>query len=149
LQYPIHIQLDTNGQYLVTFLDIPEAATTADTEGKALVMAVDALESALDFYFDDKRLVPPPSRVKRGQHFVDLPATVAAKAMVHNEMLAKGIKKAKLARRMNMAAPNVERIFHAKHGTKFETLKAAFAALGKKSRLMFDKRVIPSTENCL
>jgi len=135
LQYPIHIELDTNGQYLVTFPDIPEAATTADTEGQALVMAVDALESALDFYFDDKRLVPPPSRVKRGQRFVDLPATVTAKAMLHNEMLTKGIKKAELARRMNMAAPNVERIFHAKHGTKFETLEAAFAALGKKIQI--------------
>jgi antitoxin HicB len=132
LKYPIDLQLDTNGQYLVTFPDIPEAVTAADTKEQALVMAVDALESALDFYFDEKRLVPPPSRVKRGQAFVDLPATVAAKAMLHNEMLATGIKKAELARRMKMAAPNVERIFHAKHGTKFETLEAAFVALGKK-----------------
>lgn len=132
MRYPIRIELDTNRQYLVTFPDIPEAATSADTEAEALVMAIDALESALDFYFDEKRLVPPPSRVKRGQAFVDLPVTVSAKAMLHNEMLAKGIKKAELARRMKMAAPNVERIFHAKHGTKFETLEAAFAALGKK-----------------
>lgn len=132
MRYPIHIELDTNGQYLVTFPDIPEAATAADTEQEALIIAVDALESALDFYFDDKRLVPLPSRVKRGQLFVDLPVTVAAKAMLHNEMLASGIKKAELARRMKMAASNIERIFHAKHGTKFETLEAAFAALGKR-----------------
>ena len=91
LKYPIHVELDTNGQYLVTFPDIPEAVTTSDTKEEALVMAVDALEVALDFYFDEKRLVPPPSRVKRGQAFVDLPATVAAKAMLHNEMLARGI----------------------------------------------------------
>lgn len=132
LKYPIDLQLDTNGQYLVTFPDIPEAATAADTKEEALVVAVDALESALDFYFDERQLVPPPSRVKRDQAFVDLPATVAAKAMLHNEMLATGIKKAELARRMKMAASNVERIFHAKHGTKFETLEAAFAALGKR-----------------
>lgn len=132
MKYPIHIERDTNGQYLVTFPDIPEAVTAADTENEVLEMAVDALESALDFYFDEKRLVPPPSRLKRSQRCVDLPATVAAKAMLHNEMLASGIKKAELARRMKMAASNVERIFHAKHGTKFETLEAAFAALGKK-----------------
>ncbi len=132
MRYPIDLQLDTNGQYLAMFPDIPEAVTAAGTEEEALVMAVDALESALDFYFDEKRFVPSPSRVKRGQEFVDLPATVAAKAMLHNEMLATGIKKAELARRMKMAASNVERIFHAKHGTKFETLEAAFAALGKK-----------------
>lgn len=132
MKYPIDLQFDTNGQYLVTLPDIPEVATAADTREEALVMALDALESALDFYFDEKRLVPPPSKVKRRQPFIDLPATVVAKVMLHNEMLATGIKKAELARRMKMAAPNVERIFHAKHGTKFETLEAAFAALGKK-----------------
>lgn len=132
MKYPIDIKPDTNGQYLVTFPDIPEATTAADTKEEALAMAIDALESALDFYFDDKRPVPAPSKAKRGQTAVDLPATVAAKAMLHNEMLAKGVKKAELARRMKMAAPNVERIFHAKHGTKFETLEAAFSALGKK-----------------
>ena len=132
MKYPIDLRLDTNGQLLITFPDIPEAATAADTEEEAMAQAIDALESALDFYFDERRLVPLPSRVKRGQAFVDLPATVAAKAMLHNELLTTGVKKAELARRMKMAAPNVERIFHAKHRTKFETLEAAFAALGKK-----------------
>jgi antitoxin HicB len=132
LKYPIHIELDTNGQYFVTFPDIPEAATAADTREEALLMAADALESAIDIYFDDKRMVPPPSKVKRGQQSVYLSATVAAKAMLHNEMLAKGIKKAELARRMKIAPSNIERIFHAKHGTKFETLEAAFAALDRK-----------------
>ena len=132
MKYPIDLRLDTNGQLLITFPDIPEAATAADTEEEAMAQAIDALESALDFYFDERRFVPLPSRVKRGQAFVDLPATVAAKAMLHNELLTTGVKKAELARRMKMAAPNVERIFHAKHRTKLETLEAAFAALGKK-----------------
>ena len=74
MKYPIHVELDTNGQYLVTFPDIPEAATAADTKEEAVVMAVDALESALDFYFDEKRLVPLPSKVEHGQQFVDLSA---------------------------------------------------------------------------
>ena len=82
-----------------------------------MVMAVDALESVLDFYFGQKRLVPPPSRIKGGQSFVDLPATVVVKVMLHNEMRATGLKKVELAPRMKMAAPNVERIFHAKHVT--------------------------------
>lgn len=132
MRYPINIALDSNRQYMATFPDIPEAATTADTQEEVLTMAADALEFALDFYFDDKRPVPAPSLPKRGQLTVDLSATVAAKAMLHNEMLARGVKKAELARRMKMAASNVERIFHAKHGTRFETLESAFSALGKK-----------------
>lgn len=131
MKFPVEIGLDDNGEYLVTFPDIPEAVTSGDSEELALRAAVDALESALDFYFDDKRLIPIPGNLKKGQPFITLPGTVSAKALLHNEMLAKGIKKAELARRMNMAPPNIERIFQAKHGTRFETLEAAFRALGK------------------
>jgi antitoxin HicB len=132
MKFPVNIRRDTNGQFLVTFPDIPEAATTIDSERELDAMAVDALESALDIYFDTKRAVPLPSRVKRGQLSVNLPATAAAKAMLHNELLASGVKKAELARRMNIAAPNVERLFQARHATRFDTLEAAFAALGRR-----------------
>jgi len=42
LKYPVDLQLDTNGPYLVIFPDIPEAAMSADTKEEALVMAVAA-----------------------------------------------------------------------------------------------------------
>nr|UOZ96654.1 Antitoxin HicB [Cupriavidus sp.] len=132
MRYPVNMRSDTNGQFLVTFPDIPEAVTAIDSERDLDAMAVDALESALDVYFDTKRAVPLPSRVKRGQLSVNLPATAAAKAMLHNELLASGVKKAELARRMNIAAPNVERLFQARHATRFDTLEAAFAALGRR-----------------
>ncbi len=131
MKFPVKISLDDNGEYLVTFPDIPEAVTSGESKELAMGNAIDALESALDFYFDDKRLIPIPGDLKKEQPFVTLPGTVSAKALLHNEMLAKGIKKAELARRMNMAPPNIERIFQAKHGTRFETLEAAFQALGK------------------
>lgn len=132
MRFPMNVRRDTNGQFLVTFPDIPEAATTADDETELFAMAVDALESALDIYFDTKRAIPLPSKVKRGQLSVNLPATAAAKAMLHNELLASGVKKAELARRMNIAAPNIERLFQARHVTRFDTLEAAFAALGRR-----------------
>ncbi len=131
MKFPVKISLDDNGEYLVTFPDIPEAVTSGESKELAMGNAIDALESALDFYFDDKRLIPIPGDLKKEQPFVTLPGTVSAKALLHNEILAKGIKKAELARRMNMAPPNIERIFQAKHGTRFETLEAAFQALGK------------------
>jgi antitoxin HicB len=93
--------------------------------------AVDALETALDFYFEDRRAVPLPSRPRRGQQTVALPSLVVAKALLHNEMLAQGMKKAELARRLNIAPPNVERIFRVKHKTRIETVEAALASLGK------------------
>jgi antitoxin HicB len=132
MKFPVDIELDDNAQYLITFPDIPEAATAADSRAEALEMAVDALESAIDLYFDEKKPVPLPALIKKGRGYVELPGTAVAKVLLHNEMLALGVKKAELARRMKMAPPNVERIFHAKHGTRLETLEAAFAALGKK-----------------
>lgn len=44
--YPVHLEKDTNGAWLVTFSDIPEAASVGDDEDEALLNAIDALESA-------------------------------------------------------------------------------------------------------
>jgi antitoxin HicB len=129
--YPAILETDTNGQVMVTFPDIPEAATAGDSETDALHMAVDALESAIEIYFDEKRTVPAPSRAKHGQRTIALPATATAKVLLHNEMLAQGIKKSELARRLKIAPPNIERIFNIHHGTKLDTIEKALNALGK------------------
>jgi antitoxin HicB len=131
MQYPIKLTRDTNGQYLVTFPDVPEAITAGDTLEEARQHAIEALETALDFYFEDRREVPAPSRPKRGQQTVALPTLAAAKVLLHNEMVSQNVRKAELARRLHIAAPNVERIFKLKHGTKIETIEAALAVLGK------------------
>lgn len=60
----------------LSFPDIPEALTGAATRELALDMAADALTTAMDFYFEDRRSVPAPSAPKRGQVLVDLPPSV-------------------------------------------------------------------------
>ena len=65
MKFPVDIELDDNAQYLITFPDIPEAATAADSRAEALEMAVDALESAIDLYFDEKKPVPLPALIKK------------------------------------------------------------------------------------
>ena len=129
--YPVELTRDTNGQILATVPDVPEVAAVGDDEAGALRETVDALETALDFYFDDRRPVPMPSKAKRGQATVALPALATSKVLLHNEMVAQNVRKAELARRMHIAPPNVERIFNLKHNTKIETVEAALAVLGK------------------
>ena len=73
----------------VTFPDIPEAITCGDDEQDALRHAVDALESALDFYFEKNQPVPMPSAPKHGQRLVELPASVASRVLAWNESLRK------------------------------------------------------------
>jgi|GEM_PF-4652354 len=42
-------------------------------------MAADALLTAMDFYFEDHRIVPEPSAPRRGEVLISLPASVFAR----------------------------------------------------------------------
>jgi hypothetical protein len=46
----------------------------------------------LDFYFEAGRTVPAPSKPKRDQHMVELPASIAAKVLLLNEMIAQKVR---------------------------------------------------------
>lgn len=130
--YPLTLAPDTtDGGYVVTFVDIPEAITQGDTEAQALVAAKDALESALEFYFEDKRAVPPPSKAKRGQHVVELAASLSAKVLLLNEMVTQNVRPAELARRLNTSPQEVNRLTNVKHTTRIDGIAAALRALGK------------------
>ncbi len=134
LSYPARITRDGDSVG-VTFPDIPEAITFGDTREEALAMAVDALTTAMDFYFEDKRIVPPPSPLKRGQVLIDLPPSVGAKVLLLNEMLSQGTRHAELARRMNIRAQEVNRLTTLRHPTKIDTIALALRALGKRLEL--------------
>ena len=59
--YPVTLTPD-QGTVMVTFTDVPEAITFGMDEDEALLQAVDALESALTFYIEDRKLLPTPSK---------------------------------------------------------------------------------------
>ena len=65
--YPVNLEPQPNGGFVVTFPDIPEAITQGEDREEALLYAVDALETALSFYVDSRRALPVPSKAKRGQ----------------------------------------------------------------------------------
>lgn len=135
LAYPMRMRRDTNGSLLITFPDIPEAAASAHIDDDAPRQAREALESALEFYFEDERPVPMPSRPKRGQKTVDLPASMSIKVLLLNEMLRQGVRPADLARRLGTTPQAVNRMTNLRHATKIDGLVEAFRALGKKLEL--------------
>jgi predicted RNase H-like HicB family nuclease len=63
--YPARLKADEAG-FTVTVRDMPEAITAGATRAEAIEMAGDALATAMDFNFEDKRPVPQPSDAKRG-----------------------------------------------------------------------------------
>ena len=128
--YPVILTPD-DGTVLVTFPDVPEAITFGADTDEALLQAVDALESALSFYVDDRKLLPVPSKPKRGQHTVRPSVLECAKLGVYQAMTEQGIKKAELARRLGWHMPQVDRLFDLKHASRFDQLEAAARALGR------------------
>jgi antitoxin HicB len=130
MRYPVTLDIDRDG-VLVGCPDIPKMHSVGDTEDEALLEAEDGLESAIEIYFDQHVPVPLPSRPTRGQRTVEVSALTSAKILLHNEMLAQGVKKADLARALCIAPSNVERFFRVRHKTRIETLEAALRFLGK------------------
>lgn len=129
--YPVNLRKD--GKFIVvSFPDIPEAHTCGLDRAEALAMAKEALEVAMDFYFEDQRPVPAPSRPKRGQAVVELPVSVAAKVLLLNEMLRQKVRPIELARRIGTTKQEVNRLTDLKHATKIDRIDAALRALGKR-----------------
>jgi antitoxin HicB len=92
----------------------------------------DVLVSAMDFFFEDERRVPPPSKARKGEVMIELPPSVCAKVLLLNTMLASGVSRAELARRMGTSQREVQRIIKIRHTTKIDTLGQALHALGKR-----------------
>lgn len=131
LVYPVTVVKDTNGSFLVAVPDLPEANSVGDDAEEALLNAGDAIETALRIYFDERRPVPLPSKARKGQPTVALSALEEAKVLLWNEMQAQNVRKAELARRLNVHMPQVDRLFDLKHASKFEFIELAAKALGK------------------
>ncbi|MCF8199275.1 MAG: type II toxin-antitoxin system HicB family antitoxin [Sulfuritalea sp.] len=130
LDYPVDLAPD-DGAILVTFPDVPEAITQGEDMDEALLYAVDALETALSFYVDDRKPLPRPSKPKRGQKTVRPSALECAKLGVYQAMTEQGIKKAELARRLGWHMPQVDRLFDLRHASRLDQIEAAARALGR------------------
>jgi antitoxin HicB len=132
LEYPVTLTQDTNGAILMGCPDLPEANSVGDDEDEALLNAQDAIESALEIYFDEHRPVPLPSTPAAHQPVVTLPALITAKVLLWNEMLAQGVRKAELARRLGWRMPQVEHLLDLRHGSRIEQIEAALARLNRR-----------------
>lgn len=132
LRYPAVFTPAEEGGFVVEFPDIPEAITQGDSLEEAREMALDALVTSLDFYFEDNRPVPMPSEPGTDHQIIELPVSLSAKVLLLNEMLAQHVTQSELARRLRVTPQHVQRIVNLEHTTKIDTIAIALAALGKR-----------------
>ena len=132
LDYPVFLESQPEGGFVVTFPDVPEAITQGEDMDEALLYAVEALESALSFYVEARQPLPLPSPPKRGQKTVRPGALESAKLGLYQAMTEQGLRKAELARRLGWHVPQVDRLFDMRHASKFDHIESAARALGRR-----------------
>jgi len=128
--YPVTLEPQPEGGFVVTFRDVPEAITQGEDEDEALLRAVDALETALSFYTDAGRDLPKAGKVKRGQHAVRPSALACIKLSIYQTMRDEGVKKSELARRLGWHMPQVDRLLDLNHASRLDQAEAALNSLG-------------------
>jgi antitoxin HicB len=131
LRYPVKLTRDDNGTLLVTAPDLPEVATFGKNTADALVRAVDAIATALQGRITVRDKIPLPSAPRRGQRLVALPAIVAAKLELYRAMIETRTKKADLARKLGVHAPQVDRLLDLDHKSQLDQIEAAARAIGR------------------
>jgi antitoxin HicB len=111
LSYPITVSPDSNGTLLVGFPDIPYANSVGDDREEALVNAVEALEAAIELYFDKGQPVPLRRADIETRDAVSLSGVASSKVQLWNDMLAKKVDKAELARLLGVQLSRVDKLF--------------------------------------
>jgi antitoxin HicB len=132
LNFPALFEAQPEGGFTVTFRDVPEAITQGDSKEEALSEAAGALVTAMEFYFEEGRPVPAPSKARKGEEEVSLPVSISAKVLLLNAMLEEKKRPADLARAMHVKPQEVNRIMDLHHATKIDTISDALQALGKR-----------------
>ena len=122
---------ETDGGWVVTFRDIPEAITQGDDIESALREASDCLEEAISACMDDQRDIPIPSPLTDDEQLVCLPIHTALKASVYLAMRESTLSKVQLAKLLNVDEKEVRRILDPHHRTKITTIERTLQALGQ------------------
>lgn len=135
MRYPVKVHKEKEGGCWLSFPDVPGVHTNGKSPEDALAHALDALETMFMYTFGTGQAIPLPSAPKRGQKLVELPPTVAAKILLHNEMVRQKVRPIELARRMGIPRQELTRVLNLRHSTKIDTTAQALNALGKRLEL--------------
>jgi antitoxin HicB len=131
ISYRVALKPDSNGTILVASPDFPELATFGKDKADALSYAVGAFAEAIAARISDREEIPTPSKGKVSDPRVTLPVQAEVKVLLYQQMWKSGVRKADLARRMDLHRQEIDRLLDLNHATSLARLERAFAAMGK------------------
>lgn len=130
IRYPATIKAQTDGTFLVQFVDLPDTFTEGQTKEEALFNAVEVLSAMLAWRLDEELDVPAPSQKLKNAHYIAPDAKTQAAMLLR---LARGERTlSDLARALETSWPAAKRLEDPTHWPSLKTLDRAAAALGKR-----------------
>ncbi len=130
ISYRVKLEND-EGTVLVTSPDFPELVTFGDDRDDALSYAVGAFSEAIAARMALREPIPLPSKGKPSEPRVGLPLQVELKVRLYQSMDSQGVRKADLARKLDLHRQEIDRLLDLNHATSLSKIERAFAALGK------------------
>lgn len=134
--YPAKVEKEEDAFY-ISFRDVPEVLWYADSEEEVQKEALEALMTALTYYFKDDRAIPLASKPKKGEVVIDLPLSYVSKIILHNTMLENRIRPVDLAKAMEVPTSEIARVTNPRIKTKIDTMALAVKAAGGHMQLAF------------
>ncbi len=128
--YPAKFEADEDGRIVVTFRDLPEAATDGADMDEARKEAADLLDSTLMFRMKYREDIPEPTTVRKGEELIAPDAAVAIKIALYIAMKTRGVSAAELSRRLGVDNREIQRILNPSHATKTARMSEAIEATG-------------------
>lgn len=129
--YPITLTPEKSGGFVISFIDLPEAITSSDTDDELDIFSVaqDALDEAIAGRMIRAELIPLPS--SKAQMFVPPSAQMAAKAALYVAMKESGMNKSDLAYELQCDEKETRRLLDPHHPSKLPRIEEALACLGR------------------
>ena len=136
IRYPATVELQTDGNYLVQFVDLSDTFTEGQTKEEAIFNASEVLSAMLAWRLDEAKDVPAPSQKVKGAVYIAPDAKTQAAMLMR---LVRGERSlSDLARALETSWPAAKRLENPTHWPSLKTLDRAAAALGKRLVLQLE-----------
>lgn len=136
--YPAKLTAERGGEVTVQFRDLPDAITFGENRAEALAQAADCLAEAVAGRISDGLDIPHPSRPRRREALIALPAPMAAKAALCLAIREKGLSNIAVARRLGLDEKEIRRMLDPRHATRLSRIQDVLANLGKRLVVSLD-----------
>jgi len=130
MRYAVNLTPDENGTVIAEVPDLPGVITVGSDASDALDMALDATLTMLCAMMDEAEDIPPPSEIKPGEPFIELPPMAVVKLAIYQGMRDQGVSQLKMAARLHTDPKSVRRLLDLYHRSTWDHLEMALETLG-------------------